>query len=278
MSTTARQLPPHGTEYRYRGPMDGSWPGCRCAKCTHAQHRGGKVRRLQHLRGQGPLHPGAPVIEHIEMLHNVFGMSYALIARRAGVSDATVTYLVRGVTKNPKRDNARRILAVKPADFDSDAIRPAFRSVRRLRALYAIGHNPETIGAATGLDQSAISHLTNGRHDTVKASTESKIRGAYVRLSTIPGPSEKARRRAASLRWNGPLDWDNIDDPNCQPETGPHRRRTDPDARTKVYADVSRVAELTAAGRSAQQIADELGCHKRTVVRARGRVESAVAA
>jgi transcriptional regulator with XRE-family HTH domain len=198
--------------------MDGSWPGCRCTKCTKAQARGGKTRRLQHLRGQGPLIPGGPVVEHIAKLHDS-GMSYALIARRAEVSDATITYLVRGVTKNCKRGNAARILAVQPLDFDTTAMRPALGAIRRLRALYSIGHNPETIGAATGLDQSAVSHLANGRHETVTAATDEAIRSAYLKLCTTPGPSQKAKRRAASLGWHGPLAWDgNIDDPQARPE------------------------------------------------------------
>lgn len=277
--TTAvdRKLPPHGTEYRYRGPMDGSWPGCRCPKCTRAQSRGCKARAVARLRGEGPLHPGGPVVEHIKQLHDKHHMSYALIARRAGVSDATITYLVRGITKNPKRDKALRILAVKPADFDAEAIRPAIGTIRRIRALYTIGHNPTTISALTGLDESAISHLANGRHATVLPATENKIRQAYSKLVTSAGPSDKARRRAASQKWHGPLAWDNIDDPAAKPEALGRKVRPGAGA-GKVRADAQRVAQLTAAGRTAQQIADELGCHKRTVVRARGKTQLAVAA
>ncbi|MET8113741.1 hypothetical protein [Streptomyces prasinus] len=275
MTTTVRKLPPHGTEYRYRGPKDGAWPGCRCTKCTRAQSRGGKARAVARLRGEGPLHPGTPVVEHIKKLHDEYGMSYALIARRASVSDATVTYLVRGITKNPKRDKALRILAVKPADFDAEAIRPAIGTVRRIRALYVIGHNPKTIGAAADLDESAVSHLANGRHATVLPATENKIRRAYSKLSTTPGPSEKARQRAAAQKWHGPLSWDDIDDPNCQPENAGAKFVA---RRHKALIDPQKVARLTAIGRTAEQIANELGCHKRSVVRARRRAEQQLAA
>ncbi|MFF7184665.1 hypothetical protein ACFZAR_05400 [Streptomyces sp. NPDC008222] len=217
MTTATKPLPPHGTEYRYRGPKNGAWPGCRCPKCTHANQRAGKVRRLAHLRDEGPLCPGGPIVEHIEKLHDS-GMSYALIARRAQVADATITYLVRGITKNCKRDKALRILAVQPADFDRSAQRPAFMSMRRLRALYAIGHNPQAIGAAADLDPSTISHVANGRYQLVEAATDLGVRKAYTKLSTTPGSSTKAKRRAASEGWNGPLAWNDIDDPNEQPE------------------------------------------------------------
>ncbi|MFI8191432.1 helix-turn-helix domain-containing protein [Streptomyces sp. NPDC085946] len=276
MTTAVRKLPPHGTEYRYRGPKNGSWPGCRCTKCTHAQTRGGKARAVARLRGEGPLYPGTPVVEHIKKLHDEHGMSYALIARRAGVSDATITYLVRGITKNPKREKALRILAVKPADFDAEAIRPAIGTVRRIRALYVIGHSPKTIAAAADLDESTVSHLANGRHATVLHATENKIRRAYSKLSAVSGPSEKAKQRAAAQKWHGPLAWDDIDDPNCKPET--FRKSKAKAGVRRMHADPARVAELTAAGRTAQQIADELGCHKRSVTRARRRAEQQLAA
>ncbi|MYU30652.1 hypothetical protein [Streptomyces reticuli] len=273
--TTARKLPPHGTEYRYRGPADGSWPGCRCPKCKHAQARGGKARALARLRGEGPLHPGAPVVEHITKLHDEYGMSYALIARRANVADATITYLVRGITKNPKRDKALRILAVKPADFDTSAYRPAFMSIRRLRALYFLGHNPTTIGAAANLDPSTISHVANGRYTTVEAATDLGIRRAYSLLSTSTGTSAKAKRRALALGWHGPLAWDAIDDPACEPET---TGRVDRQRRRKAVIDLELVAARTSEGRSAEEIAAEIGCHKRSIVRARRRAEMEVAA
>lgn len=260
--TKARQLPRHGTEYRYRGPKDGSWPGCRCPECTHAQVRGGKVRRLQHLRGEEPLYPGAPLVEHIEKLHDS-GMSYALIARRAKVADTTVTYLVRGVTKSCKRDIALRILAVKPADFDAKAKRPAFRSTRRVQALYAIGHNPQTIAAEADLDPYTVSQVANGRYEFFQAATERGIRTAYNRLCTIPGPSEKAKRRAAKLGWHGPLAWDDIDDPAAKPEkAAPYKPadkyRRDPD-RTRE------IEHLYLLGESVEQIAKQLGGNQKYI-------------
>lgn len=263
MTTTDRQLPPHGTEYRYRGPKNGSWPGCRCPKCTHAQARGGKVRRLQHFRGEGPLYPGTPLVEHIKTLHDDYGMSYALIARRAEVADATITYLVRGVTKSCKRDKALRILAVKPADFDTVAKRPAFRSTRRVQALYAIGHNPQTIAAEADLDPYTVSQVANGRYESFRASTERGIRTAYNRLCTVPGPSEKAKRRAAKLGWHGPLAWDDIDDPAAKPEkSAPYRPadkyRRDPD-RTRE------IEHLYLLGESKEQIAKQLGGNEKYI-------------
>jgi hypothetical protein len=74
---------------------------------------------------------------------------------------------------------------------------------------------------------------------------------------------------ARNKGWRGPLAWDAIDDPKCEPEP---EDRTDVQRRRKVAVDLELVARRTKQGRTAQQIADEIGCHKRSIDRARTRV------
>lgn len=218
MATATRTPPPHGTEYRYCGPADGAWPGCRCKECTRAQTIACKRRRLAHHRGQSPLYPGAPLVEHITACRDA-GMSYALIARRAKVADATITYLVRGLTKSCARDKALRILAVRPGDFDTIADQPALGSVRRLRALYVRGHNPDAIGAVAKLATCTVSYIANGRYHMVTSETAEAIRRAYAELSDRVGTSRKAKKRAKDLGWAGPEYWDDddFDNPDFTP-------------------------------------------------------------
>jgi DNA invertase Pin-like site-specific DNA recombinase len=92
----------------------------------------------------------------------------------------------------------------------------------------------------------------------------------------LPGTNIRARNYAHKNGWHGPLAWDDIDDPNCKPESERNRRK--PGARKKSAVDPARVAELTDLGHSAAEIAFQLGCHVRTVTRARGRVLTEVAA
>jgi hypothetical protein len=220
VTTAVKYLPAHGTQYRYRGSRTGAWPGCRCTKCTLAHNRAQKGRALAHLAGQPPLYPAEPLVAHIKELASS-GMSHALIARRANVAAATISYLTRGLTKSCQRDKALRILAVKPNDFDELAERPSLGSRRRVQALYAIGHNPITIAAAAELDDSTVSHLANGRHDTTDGRTAAAIRQAYQRLASTPGTSRKAKHRAGSLGWRDPQWWEDygrIDDPNFDPD------------------------------------------------------------
>ncbi len=217
--TTTVKVPAHGTQYRYKGPHNGSWPPCRCDKCTRAHSQACTRRALAHLADQPPLYPAEPIRQHIRTLNDA-GMSNALIARQAGVSAATVGYAMRGLTNSVQRDKALRILGVTAGDFDIHAFRPATGTTRRVRALYAIGHIPDTIAAAAGLDPTTINHLANGHYRSVVGTTAAAVAAAYKTLSVRAGTSTRTRRRAALEGWHGPLDWDDIDNPDARPDLG----------------------------------------------------------
>lgn len=222
--TTATQpapkIPAHGTQYRYKGPHNGAWQPCRCTTCVRAHTRAGTLRALAHLNGTPPLHPAGPVLEHIALL-NASGMKNDLIARRAGVAASTLSYLTRGLTKSLRRENALKILAVLPGDFDDTAYKPALGSVRRVRALYAIGHNHTTIAAIAGLDQSMVSHIANDYYQQLSGRVARAIAYTYQQLKFTPGTSRRAVQVARAADWASPLGWDgNIDDPAAIPDSG----------------------------------------------------------
>jgi hypothetical protein len=125
------------------------------------------------------------------------------------------------------------------------------------------------------MTEDRLSSIARGAVDAVRISEARKITRVYRELSHIPGPSRRATSDARRKNWHGPLAWDAIDDPACQPET---QGRTDDQRRHKAVIDLELIARRTSQGRSAEQIAAEIGCHKRSVVRARRRVEMAVAA
>lgn len=254
MGTTTKPLPDHGTQYRYKGASNGSWPGCRCADCTRAHVRACALRAIAHLAGQPPLYPGEPLREHIALLMNS-GMSQSLIARRAQVAQATISYLRRGLTNGCQRDKALRILAVVPGDFDAIAECPATGTVRRVRALYAVKHGAEAIAAATSLDRATISNIANGRYRVVSGATRAAVAEAYTSLRSRPGVSAKAGYTAAAQGWHDPQFWDDIDridDPDF-----------DPAAVTGDTPKYMRLGEdalwLREQGFTRQQVADRLG-------------------
>lgn len=217
--------PPHGSETRYKGARNGSYDPCRCAACTRAHSQAGTLRELAHLAGTPPLYPAEPLVVHILDLIDG-GMSLDLIGRRARVSHSTVRYLVRGITKSCLRDRALRILAVQVGDFDENAERPAAGTMRRIQAMYALGHNPAVISEASGgLAPSSISAIANGHIEVVQPQTARGIATAYKTLITRQGASAKARSRARQMGWHGPLAWGaDIDDPAAEPELEPKEK------------------------------------------------------
>ena len=212
-------MPEHGTESRYKGARNGAWAACRCITCVSGHTRLCTLRQLAHLAGTPPLYPAGPLVQHIQLLIDG-GMSQDLIARRAEVSHTTVRYLMRGLTKSTRREKALRILAVAPGDFDRAADRPAAGTIRRIRAMYSLGHNPQAISAAAGgLAASSISAYANGHYAIAKGPTAAAIAAAYKTLSVRQGASAKARGRARRMGWHGPLAWGaDIDNPAAVPD------------------------------------------------------------
>lgn len=283
MTTAVREAPHHRNltcvkQYRCRLPQ--------CVARIQAYER-----RRYRQKGYGtwqPLVDAEPVRQHIAALRDA-GHSVTAIQKKARVSSATLArILYDGVNPRAERirpDVANRILAlpVQPAAVTPHTIIDGTGTRRRLQALIAMGWTCRALATRLGIHPRQVEHLVSS--ERVLASTAARVAERYRVLQTcqpgdhgVPSRSQNlARNIAARNGWHGPLAWDNIDDPDAEPDTGgadsgaASRRR-------RVNADPARVARLTAQGMTAAQIAREIGCHKRTVVRARGRAEMAAAA
>jgi hypothetical protein len=217
-----------------------------------------------------------PVLEHVQRLI-ANGWLVRQIADASGVSMSAVRYVLYG-QPTISRERARAILNIPigPPPANPNIV-DATGTVRRLRALACLGHTLDNVGAETGISRWRLGRIITGTYTEIDAPTAQSIATVYRRLSTFRSDNPHTIHRARAQGWHGPLAWDDIDNPACKPETE-RAAEVKPGARRKVYADPARVIELTKAGRTAQQIADELGCHKRTVVRLRSKGEMAVAA
>jgi len=251
--------------------------GCDSPECALANYRYMGALRLDHSRGIRRLRDAAPVLEHVQRL-TANGWLVRQIADASGVSMSAVRYVIYG-QPTISRERARAILNIPigPPPADPNIV-DATGTVRRLRALACLGHTLDNVGAETGISRWRLGRIITGTYTEIDTPTAQSIATVYRRLSTFRSDNPHTIHRARTQGWNGPLAWDDIDNPACKPETE-RAAGVKPGARRKVYADPARVAELTAAGRTAGQIADEIGCHKRSVVRARRRAEEmAVAA
>lgn len=256
---------------------------CKRAECLERSRA--YSRRRYRQKGYGtwqPLVDAEPARQHIAELRDA-GHSIPDIQKAARISGATIArILYEGVNKRAERirpEVSERILAVPvtAAPVKANTSVDATGTRRRIQALVAMGWTLKALGPHLGFHPRRLTDFLYA--ERVLASTARRIADRYRTVQTwnpadhgVPAVSQTmARNLAAREGWHGPLDWEDIDDPDCKPE-GWGKSRAKPDSQ-RVVADLTRVAELTAAGETAQQIADELGCHKRTVVRARGRVQ-----
>lgn len=102
------------------------------------------------------------------------------------------------------------------------ALQPPTGTVRRLRALAAIGYSVEDIAAGTGIRPSYIGQLQHTDR-RVHRTTVEKVCAFYQRHADLRGPSPRAIHYAARNGWRSPMWWDDdtIDDPTFVVDSSP---------------------------------------------------------
>ncbi|RJO71424.1 hypothetical protein D5S18_24960 [Nocardia panacis] len=215
-----------------------------------------------------------PVRAHILEL-TALGLPMASIARDAGCTEVCVRSVVEAKWATIRIRQAAAIMAVdfRPTERQGNVL--AVGAVRRLRALQAIGWTWPAVAEHTpGISTGAIRQMTRPGHERILIAwqTWATIRDAYERLSGTPGTAGRTRlvRNAARTKlWAPPLDWEDhdIDDPRVSVK--PSGQPTGTGLRERAAERRRQVAQLTALGRTADEIADRLGISQRQVVRHR---------
>lgn len=95
-------------------------------------------------------------------------------------------------------------------------------TIRRLRALAAVGWSFVYIAGRRGLDRrsvASVADLANGKYPKVRAATAREYALLYDELCTADGPSKRSRTWALKRGWDGPEAWtdETIDDPSAEP-------------------------------------------------------------
>ncbi|WP_369214989.1 hypothetical protein [Streptomyces flavofungini] len=272
MTTVAKPIPAHGTTARANGSR-GYRERCTCHPCRVAGSRQSKQNRVNRELGRSPFTSPENAQEHLREIHLV--MSWDELVKATGIPVSNLVRIYNGRRTKIRHETEAKILAVKAPNQGGPGQRiDATGTMRRVRALSHVGHAYSTIAKAANTSPNRILLIANGRQTTVRRSIAERLAKAYPQLAFAPPPRNKhtsrSRNEARAKGWHGPLAWDDIDDPNAKPETG-GKSKAKASTKPKVYADPARVAALTAQNMSAAEIALQLGCHPRTVIRARGR-------
>lgn len=229
--------------------------GCTSPACAQANYRYMSALRLDHSRGIYRLCDAAPVLEHVQrLLAN--GWLVRQINEVSGVSASAIRYVLYG-QPSISHDRARAILSIPIGPPPADpTVTDATGTVRRLRALACLGHTLDSITVETGISRWRLGRIITGKFTKIDVDTARHIAQVFRRLSTFRADNPHTIRRARAEGWHGPLAWDNIDDPACQPEeAAPYeaapKYERDPDRKREIE-------HLYLLGESVQSIAKAL--------------------
>ena len=194
--------------------------GCRCDRCKTYHSRYLKKYQVDRAAGKVFKVDAAPVHEHVGRL------------RAAGMSDWAITLAAGWKSRNSLANvleqdkvlvrTAQRLMAVRPTGDPRDTqYVDATGTVRRLRALSAVGWPYREIARRLGCDPGGINKVREGSRVMVRLATAKKVAALYDELWDQPGPSLRSVLAARRNGWVPPMAWDDdtIDDPAAQPHT-----------------------------------------------------------
>lgn len=249
--------------------------------CTNSYNRY-RNRQIAYGRWQ-PRVPATAARHHVTALINA-GLRLNHIAAITAISKATVYNVLNPATTRIYAKIEEAILAVeipnRPGDIAPDnALVPILGARRRIQALIAAGYPQAHLARALGMSPAHTTmaalvgrpNLCSGATGQyIGATRDRAVKTLFDRLQLIPGPSNRARAYGQKRNWPLPLEWD--EDTIDQPTAAPISARWTPDsARAERRA---KVQAMTAAGKSAEQIAAALGIATRTVQRDRALEEA----
>jgi hypothetical protein len=219
VTTAVKPLPPHGTYARANG-CPGYREPCKCQPCLDTRRAAKKRERVNRQLGRPAHRDAAQARARLLELNKVMG--WEDIAAAVDSSGSHLREIASGRLLRIKHTTHAKIMAVRPEPTGGQFI-DATGSIRRVRALHAIGHTALVIADAAQTHRSRILPLLDG-YPRLRRSLAIRIESAYSQLAERPGDNARARNRSQRERWAPPICWndDTIDDPNAHPDWTGH--------------------------------------------------------
>lgn len=201
---------------------------------------------------------------HLQRLIDA-GLNRGQVARLSGVNDLSLHNLQTRRYDTIRVETEQKLLAVPlpGAPFAVASGRSRVDStgtVRRLRALIAMGYTQKFLAHRLGTHEPNLAQIVIGNHPLVLARTGRQVQELYRELSQqLPDPlSTRSVRRAKANGWLAPIWWD--DDTIDDPAANPAKRGSRP-------SFTERYIELCELGVPAIRIPEKMGITARSVQR-----------
>lgn len=188
--------------------------GCKCEPCRVATADAEALMKRSRAYGRTRFVDAGRAREHVQRLINE-GMGVPRIATLAGLHRDTVERLVRRkwrpggwqTSERISRATEAALLGVTYDPADGSAPVDGEATVRRLRALVALGWWPSLLAREAGYEQAYLDRLLRGRR--VRPGTARRVHALYRRLADAEPPigtyAERARQMAAERGWMPPV-------------------------------------------------------------------------
>ncbi len=191
----------------------GHHKSCGCEACRTKRRRQVKLRILGKA-GWVPIDEVADLFDRLATQ----GYSYADIGHAAGLNTSKVSKYRRRKQPTLVKAVADRILAADYTRRLPSTLIPAEPSIRRVRALCAIGWRVRLVAEMAGLPESTVGSLASGQVKQTRYKVAAAIDSIYDEISGTPGDCQRSRIVAKRKGWLPPLAWDNIDDLTERPK------------------------------------------------------------
>jgi transposase-like protein/lambda repressor-like predicted transcriptional regulator len=249
------------------------WTLCQCASCRKEMRRKVKLRRsgVAAVRDQRPA-ARRRIAEWMRA-----GYSIGLLAQATGIRKATLQRQMAGTRSAISHSTAARIMAASLGDLQTGGFVPSVGTVRRLRALTAMGWSMPQLADRCDVRESTLHALRDPAHRFTRPMYANAVAALYDEFSTQRGPSQYAATRALRRGWLPPHVWDDIDDPTEDPlaesdaqevdEVAVQRAMTGDRVHTTRAERIEATRRLAELGVPDSEIAERIGVAERSVTR-----------
>lgn len=206
---------------------------CRCSVCKTANRDRERARARAKLYGRNRLTDAEPARVHVRELMAA-GMGIKRIAEVAGMTANRIGELLYGRggkdPRPPRKQISKvlesKLLAVK-LDLADGANTDSLGSIRRLRALVAMGWSQSRLAQRLDMEQTNFGGIIHGDRFEILVSTAKRVEALFDELWDQPPPAEthhqkisvsRSKTYAKSHGWAPPAAWDDIDDPREKPK------------------------------------------------------------
>lgn len=248
------------------GTNRGWLAGCRKDCCSRARKNHNKTIRAMHGKAQWV--SATEAAKTLSVLRHQ-GMTLRFISNRTGLSHSRLEHWANGRVTRVRREDLDKLKGIRTQHFRNPKPGervPAAGTSRRLQDLSRRGFPDYRISKDTGVSSGAVHDIRTGRIRTVPQETHDAIRIYAASAIHWPAPMgrvpDRVRRKAKDLGYLPLGAWDDIDDPECEPDNALEEDPQGREMHPKLLEAILRIRALSARGFQIQDIADEAGINK----------------